>query len=388
MNKYILPLLLLSTYTHAALLPQPEAPEFKVITVDTHGEPYRCEGNAIITKTEYGTKLTTLKYFGTSISIDIYGEHSSKKLMCNALNIIQKYHYLASNYSTYSHVTNVKTINNAPTEKHLIAPELTALIQESIDWYKKSDGYFNIALSPVIDLWRGYRAQCKGETKRLGLCKTPTALELGNAEKLININSIILDKQNNTIQMQAGMSIDLGGIAKGWMAEKVYRQLKKDGVKNFMINAGGNIRHYGMHPQGREFTTAIENPICKKYNNSLSRCQRLSQQYHEIITGKDLALVSSGNYLRYYRANGKEYHHLINPRTLKPKSTGIATTVIMNKNQIYADIISTMLFLMPYQQSLNYVNNNPDVEAVWYLTEGGNKMESNGFDNYRFLISE
>ncbi|MCL1096026.1 FAD:protein FMN transferase [Shewanella kaireitica] len=384
MNKYILPLLLLSTYTQAALLPQPEAPEFKVITVDTHGEPYRCEGNAIITKTEYGKNLTTLKYFGTSISIDIYEENSTENAMCNALNVIQKYHYLASNFSTYPHVTNVKTINNSPAEKHLISPELTAMIQKSIEWYEKSDGYFNIALSPVIDLWRGYRAQCKGEAKRLQQCKTPTATELKYAGKLININNINLDIQKNTIQMKSGMSIDLGGIAKGWMAEKVYRQLKRDGVKNFMINAGGNIRHYGMHPQGREFTTAIENPICKKYNNSLSHCQRLSEQYHEIITGKDLALVSSGNYLRYYRANGKEYHHLINPKTLKPKSTGVSTTVIMNNNQVYADIISTMLFLMPYQQSLDYVNSNPDIEAVWYLTEDGIKMESNGFEHYRF----
>lgn len=388
MKQYILPLLLLSTCTQAALLPQPEAPEFKVITVDTQGEPYRCEGNAIITTTHYGKNLTTLKYFGSSISIDIYDENSSKKTMCNALNVIQKYHYLASNYSTYPHVTNVKTINNAPTEEHFIEPELTALIQESIDWHKKSDGYFNIALSPVINLWRGYRAQCKGETKRLEQCKTPTALELKNAENLININNINLDKHKNTIQMKAGMSIDLGGIAKGWMAEMVYRQLKKDGVKNFMINAGGNIRHYGMHPQGREFTTAIENPICKKYKNLLAHCQTFSEQYHEVITGQDLTLVSSGNYLRYYRANGKEYHHLINPKTLKPRSTGIATTVIMNNNQIYADIISTMLFLMPYQQSLNYVNSNPDIDAVWYLTEDGKKMESNGFDDYRFLISE
>ncbi|ACJ29255.1 ApbE-like lipoprotein [Shewanella piezotolerans WP3] len=388
MKKYILPLLLLSTYTQAALLPQPEAPEFKVITVDTHGEPYRCEGNAIITKTDYGKNLTTLKYFGTSISINIYGENSSEKIMCNALHVIQKYHYLASNYSTYPHVTNVKTINNTPAEKHIISPELTAMIQESIEWYKKSDGYFNIALSPVIDLWRGYRAQCKGETKRLQQCGTPTEIELINAAKLVNINNIQLDKKENTIQMKTGMSIDLGGIAKGWMAEMVYRQLKKDGVKNFMINAGGNIRHYGFHPQGREFTTAIENPICKKYNNELARCQTLTEQYHEIITGKDLTLVSSGNYLRYYLANGKEYHHLINPKTLKPKRTGISTTVIMNNNQIYADIISTMLFLMPYQQSLDYVNSNPGIEAVWYLTEDGIKMESNGFDRYRLKVAD
>ncbi|MCL1050524.1 FAD:protein FMN transferase [Shewanella abyssi] len=367
------------------IVQQAVAPDFNVIKVDTQGKPYQCKGNAIITHNDIVTNLSTLKYFGTSISIDIYDENNKNidTALCSALNVIQEYHYLASNYSTYPHVTNIKSINNSPDKKHQIDPKLTQLIQASIEWHDKSNGYFNIALSPVIDIWRSYRGQCKGERKQQDRCDIPTRAELNKANNLINIEDILLDTINNTIQMKQGMSIDLGGIAKGWMAEMVYRQLKSAGVENFMINAGGNIRHYGYHPQGRQFSTAVENPICKKYSNSLAQCQSFEGQYHEVITGKDIAIVSSGNYLRYYRVKGKEYHHLINPKTLRPKSTGISTTLVMNNNQLYADIISTTLFLMPLKEALTYANDNKDIEAVWFLNYNGDKVETDNFKLYR-----
>ncbi|MFT5788743.1 MAG: thiamine biosynthesis lipoprotein [Shewanella sp.] len=387
--KTSLPLLFLlisasSSYA-ASIMQQPVAPDFKIIKVDTKGKPYQCEGNAIITNNDIATNLTTLKYFGTSISIDIYDKSNINinDALCNALNVIQEYHYLASNYSTYPHVKNIKSINNEPNKKHTIDPKLTQLIQASIDWHDKTNGYFNIALSPVIDIWRGYRAQCKGERKQQDRCNIPTDAELDKAKQLIDINHISLDQINNTIQMKTGMSIDLGGIAKGWMAEMVYRQLKSEGIKKFMINAGGNIRHYGVHPLGRQFTTAVENPICKKYNNSLIQCQSFSGQYHEVITGKDIAIVSSGNYLRYYRVKGKEYHHIINPKTLHPKGSGISVTLVMSNNQLYADVISTALFLMPIDEAIKYADSNEDVEAVWYLDEQGNKVETDHFKQYR-----
>lgn len=364
---------------------QPVAPDFKIIKVDTQGKPYQCKDNSIITHNDIATNLTTLKYFGTSISIDIYDKDNKKidDALCSALNVIQEYHYLASNYSTYPHVTNIKSINNEPDKKHRIDPKLTQIIQASIDWHDKSNGYFNIALSPIIDIWRNYRSQCKGERKQQDRCDIPTEAELNKANLLTNIEDILLDTVNNTIQMKQGMSIDLGGIAKGWMAEMVYRQLKSDGFENFMINAGGNIRHYGTHPQGRLFTTAVENPICKKYSNSLAQCQSFEGQYHEVISGKDIAIVSSGNYLRYYRVKGKEYHHLINPKTLRPKDTGVSTTLVMNNNQLYADIISTTLFLMPLDEALIYANNNKDIAAVWFLNNNGDKVETNNFKLYR-----
>ena len=346
---------------------------------------YRCETNGLISFDGKVSTLNTVKYFGTSITINLYNmdKEQAKSLLCNALAVIQEYHYLASNYSTYPHVTNIKTINESPSKTHKIDPQLTALIGSGIDWYQQSNGYFNIALSPVIDLWRNHRFACIKANNDPSHCSIPTPAELNDAAKLTQIEAIQLDKQANTIHLADGMSIDLGGIAKGWMAEKVYDQLKLDGAQQFMINAGGNIRHFGLHPEGRQFVTAIEDPLCKKSDYQLSKCADFDGQYHEIVTGEDLAIVSSGNYLRYFVVNGQQYHHLIDPNTLYPKPNGIATTVVLNDNQIYADIISTMLFLMPIENALDYANKHEFVEAVWYLNENGDKVTSTYFEKFR-----
>ncbi|WP_299792171.1 FAD:protein FMN transferase [uncultured Shewanella sp.] len=348
-------------------------------------KPYLCEGNGIITHKDGVSTLNTLKYFGTSITIDLYNSEpiAAEQALCHALNVVQEYHYLASNYSTYPHVVNIKSINNNPTQTHKIDPKLTALIAAGLEWYSKSDGYFNIALSPVIDLWRKHRSNCKGELKEKNLCTKPEEQALINAAQYTDVNDIQLNQKENTLQLKAGMSIDLGGIAKGWMTEKVYQQLKSDGLSSFLINAGGNIRHYGIHPQGREFTTAIEDPICKKHDYQLAKCKSLEGQYHEIVRGRDLTIVSSGNYLRYYKVKDREYHHLIDPKTLQPKPEGISTSVVLDGEQIFADVISTTLFLMPLQQALDFANKNNYVEAVWYLDETGKKINSNHFDKFR-----
>ncbi len=349
-------------------------------------KPYQCEGNGIITHKDGISTLNTLKYFGTSITIDVYGSkpEAAEPALCHALNVVQEYHYLASNYSTYSHVENIKSINTNPSINHKIDPKLTELIEAGLEWYKKSDGYFNIALSPVIDLWRKHRNGCKGEIKAQNICTTPSPSELNEAAKRTNIHDVKLNTTANTISMKAGMSIDLGGIAKGWMAEKVHEQLKSEGLTSFMINAGGNIRHYGLHPDGREFNTAIEDPLCKKYDYQLPKCREFQGQYHEVVHGTDLTIVSSGNYLRYYHVKNQEYHHLIDPKTLQPKPDGISTSVVLDGQQIFADVISTTLFLMPLEQALDFANQNNYVEAVWYLDDEGNKTSSANFDKYRF----
>ncbi|WP_394130778.1 FAD:protein FMN transferase [Shewanella maritima] len=354
-------------------------------STDTISQFYKCDANALINVEANKATLNTVKYFGTSVTITVFNQPQSqaKKQLCHALNVIQEYHFLASNYSTYPHVTNIKTINESPTDLHQIDPLLTDLLAQSIAWHDKSQGYFNIALSPVIDLWREKRFACmKAKNKQTG-CQIPTQHALEQAAQFTQITDIKLDTKQHNIRLKQGMKIDLGGIAKGWMTEKVFQQLVADGVNQFMIDAGGNIRHKGLHPQQRLFATAIEDPLCKKSEYQLATCANFDGQYHEVIAGENITVVSSGNYLRYFEVGGKQYHHLIDPTTLAPKSTGVATTVILDDNQIYADVISTSLFLMPLEQAIAFANKHDYIEAVWYLNEQGDKVTSESFDKYR-----
>ncbi len=346
--------------------------------------PYQCEGNATFVVEPNKANMTTLRYFGTSVSVQIYGQAAevSQKALCDALNVVQEYHYQASNYSTYPDFTNIKTINNAPDQTHIIDSKLMDLLEASLEWHDKTGGRFNVALSPVVDIWRGYRKRCQ----QGGECETPKSSELEQAARLTNVDNIKLDAVAGTISMAPGMSLDLGGIAKGWMVEKVYDSLKNNGVQQFIINAGGNIRHYGLHPDGREFVTGIENPVCRKNEYSTPECQMPENHYHELISGKNLTVVSSGNYLNYYTVDGQEYHHIIDPSTLAPNPDGIAVTVVMEDQQIIADVLSTSLFLMPRNEALELLKTLPGTQAVWYENADGSKWSTSDFDKFRLKL--
>ncbi|MGL4713154.1 MAG: FAD:protein FMN transferase, partial [Shewanella sp.] len=260
--------------------------------------------------------------------------------------------------------------------------KLTELLATSIEWHHLTNGRFNIALAPVLEVWRDYRKRCQ----QGGVCELPRDEELTSLVNIIDINNIKLDKVNNTVKMNKGMKLDLGGIAKGWMVEKVYEQLRADNINAFMINAGGNIRHFGRHPDGHQFITAIENPLIRKHqlDQTSDLNVNIDDVYHEVIQAEDITVVSSGNYLNYYKVDGKEYHHIIDPTTLYPKAEGISVSVIMKDNPILADVISTSLFLMPMTEAQALIKKIGHIEAVWFLDEQGTKIATPNFDKYRF----
>ncbi|MGI2258213.1 FAD:protein FMN transferase [Shewanella sp. GXUN23E] len=347
-------------------------------------EPKQCQENATLIIQQDEASLTTLKYFGTSVTIQIWGVKPSlaRQVLCDALNVVQEYHYQASNFSTYPGYVNIHSINLAPEQTHHIDPKLTELLATSLQWHELSGGRFNIALSPVVDVWRQYRKRCQ----QGGRCELPPMEQLEQAAEFTRVSDIKLDTEANTISMRKGMSLDLGGIAKGWMVEKVYDSLKANGVGQFIINAGGNIRHYGKHPSGRAFITGIEDPVCRKLEYATAECQQVENQYHELVAGEDLTLVSSGNYLNYYEVDGKEYHHIIDPLTLMPKPEGISVTVVMQDSHIIADVLSTSLFLMSPDQANALLAQFPNAQAVWYDDAQGNKRESVDFNRFRLTL--
>lgn len=341
-----------------------------------------CQQHGLIQTLDDRTVLYTLDYFGTSIGIEIFdaGTADAQAALCHSLQLIKRYHQLASDYSTYTGVTNIKSLNLAPTQTHHVEPELFELIEMGIQWHEISKGYFNIAIGPVVQLWRQQRFTCEQQD---GVhCAIPSQQALEEAATHTKISNITLDKTNHSVTMADGMSLDMGGIAKGWMVEKVLNYLKHQGVRSVVINAGGNIRHFGQHPQERAFVTAIENPVCRKHQFQLPSCDQLPIRYSEVIKGEDITVVTSGNYLKYYQVDDREYHHIIDPTTLYPKQGGVATSVVLSSNHVFADVLSTTLFLMPTKQAQALAESLPYLEAMWTLDESGNRLYSSGFSRY------
>lgn len=248
---------------------------------------------------------------------------------------------LESQMSTYNPESIISQVNeNAGIKPVKVTDEITEVIASALEISAKTDGAFDITFAPLGKLW---------DVKNRKI--PPSKKEIEKTKKLVNYNNIVLDKKNKTLFLtKKGMSIGLGGIAKGYAAKKAGEILSAEGIENFIINAGGDLYFKG-NKGGKLWTSAIKNPE-KKSKNILS---------FEIKN--DVAVVTSGDYERFFIYKGKKYHHIINPHTGYP-AQGIKSVTVFAENPTLADAYATAFFVMGYGKSLEVVQKTPDVAFI------------------------
>lgn len=280
-------------------------------------------------------------YMDTYIEIKVYdiNKKLSEEVLSTAKNMYKEYHELTDRYNSYENITNIYYINNElkVNEEIEIDSRLADLIKFGIKAYDDTDGYVNIAMGNVIDIWKTYREE--------GI-KVPKTYELMNQK--ISIKNINLD--GNKFVKKGKVKLDLGAYAKGYVTEEVGKYLESKGVTKYLINAGGNVKVGESYKHGK-YNVGLEEP----FNPS---------NVYKILSVENVSIVTSGSYQRYYEVNGKIYNHIINPKTLYPENFMKSVTVV-TKNSAYADMLSTYLFLIPIEDGLKIVNNLEGVEAIW-----------------------
>ncbi len=299
-----------------------------------------------LTKTnEYSTNLF---YMDTYISIKINDNNKNKvkRAFKEAENLYKTYHNLTDRYNKSSQLYLI----NHTKDKTKIDKELYNLIKYSYDWYFKTDGLFNINMGSIIDVWAYYRDNKKG-------IPDISELQFDN-----NIDNIILLDNNEIINKG---NIDLGGIVKGYVTKLVGECFEKIGIKDYIINAGGNVL-VGKKTKDN-YKIGIESPL--KDGN-----------IYQIVNGNNISVVTSGSYERFYEYEGQIYHHIINPNTLYPSNYMKSVTIISNDSAL-ADILSTTLFLMPIEKGKEYLKKFNNVEAIWY-DNNNNIIKTEGFSKY------
>lgn len=295
-------------------------------------------------------------YMDTYVEVKLYGvsEKESKNVFKEIDKIYSKYHKLTDRYNEYEDVKNVFYLNNVlkKYEEVLIPSELSELIEYGIEMYDKTEGYVNIAIGNVIDIWKSYREEGKN---------IPKTYELMNAGS-IDIDDIFIN--DNIFKKTSNVKLDLGAYAKGYVTELVGEYLESNGYNKYLINAGGNVK-VGTKYKSSKYAVGLEEPF------------KETEIYKKIYV-EDVSVVTSGSYQRYYEVDGVNYNHIINPITLFPDNYTKSVTVI-TKDSGYADILSTYLFLMPIEDGIEYVNELEGVEAIWYSDQ---IYYSEGFNMY------
>ncbi len=235
--------------------------------------------------------------------------------------------------------------------------DLVNVIERSIYHSQISQGAFDITIKPVLDLW-------KSKFSPGGTYQPPNQTELDRALALVNSSRI--DIQENDIYMEPGMSIVLGGIAKGYAVDAGIESLKQMNVENCFVDAGGDGRYSGLRIDGTAWKVGLQDP--DKKTGPIT-----------VIEMQDMAVATSGNYERYFNESAK-VSHISDPRTGYSAENLISATVIAKKC-IDADALATSVFILGEEKGMDLIESLEDTECL-LITPERNILKSSGFENY------
>lgn len=300
----------------------------------------------------------------------VVGYADSKEEFNDQANMIrdklEEYHQLFDIYNDYDRINNIKTINdNAGLAPVKVDRRIIDLLLFAKEAYQTTDGELNVALGAVLKIWHEHREEGIADPEKATL---PDMDQLKEAARHTDINKVIIDEANSTAFLEdPEMSLDVGGVAKGYAAEQVAKFAEANGVANCLISVGGNVRAIGSRADGTPWKVGIQNPFGEK-GDDVGR-----------VDLTEASLVTSGVYERYYVVGGKKYHHIIDPDTLYPADYFVSVSILCPDSG-RADAL-TKVFNMPFENGLTLVESLPDVEALWVFPDGTVKYSS-GFEKY------
>ena len=325
------------------------------------------------------TRYTTVFYdvFDTVTQVIAYCENEEEfNAQMSALHAdLAAYNQLYDIYNDYPGVANVKTINDnagkAPVE---VDERILSMLELADRMYQTTNGKLNIAMGSVLSIWHDYReAAAVNETDADN--RLPSTEELEAAAQHCDINNIIIDEDAKTVYLtDPEMSLDVGSVGKGYAVEMVCQAAEARGLTSALVSVGGNLRAIGTKPDGSQWTGGVENPW------NASDVYTAGSMLGDPINMSDMALVTSGDYQRYYVVDGTRYHHLIDPDTLFPATYFNGVTVLCSDSGL-ADCLTTGLFCQPLEDGLKIVESLDGVEAMW-CTPDQQIITSSGWDSH------
>jgi len=226
-----------------------------------------------------------------------------------------------------------------------VSDECFTLIKTAKEVSKAASGYFDITVYPAIKLWGFTTSEYQ----------VPDENELLAVKEKIGYYNIELNESNKTVKIPQGSSIDLGAIAKGYIADKTAEMLINNGVTSALLNFGGNIKLIGSKPEGEDFKIGIKAPF--------------TDSYFATLNVRDLTVSTSGDYERYFEKEGVMYHHILNPFTASPAESDIKSATVIGKKGELCDALSTAAFVLKSENITELSESYPDYSFVLLTDE-------------------
>ncbi|HCS93169.1 MAG: FAD:protein FMN transferase [Bavariicoccus seileri] len=287
---------------------------------------------------------------GTYVRIRVYDENKEDALE----PAFERISDLGDRITINQKGSEIDEINANAGEKPVkVSDDIYHLLKVAYDYSVESNGGFNMAIGAITQLWR------------IGFddARKPEQAEIDEALKHVDYRKVQFDDQNQTVYLEdKGMIIDLGAIAKGYIADVAVKVLKDQGVTSAIVDLGGNIFVVGHSWRGKneDWNVGIQDP------NS-ERGAILGS-----IKEADKTVVTSGIYERYLNVDGHKYHHIFDSKTGYPYENDLASVTVITAKSIDGDGLTTVAFDKGVKEGLEFIENetDPETQAIFVTKEG------------------
>jgi len=283
-----------------------------------------------------------------NIKVEIKSK-DAEKVVSNTFDLMRE---LENKLSCYQTASEISKFNADEIESLKLDEDLKDIFAISSKLYSESDSLYDITIGRLADLWDFENEVIPSEDKIL------ESIEMVGFDRLEFTDEIV--------RKPAGMKLNLGSLAKGYIIDKAVDFLKLNGIESGFVNAGGDIRIFG---QKKPLKIGIQHPRSERGELSGT------------LSVTNFSVVTSGDYERFFIKDGIRYHHILNPKTGYPADTAVSVTVI-SKQAVLADAYSTALFLLNPQQAINLANEIAEIDAIVFYLEN-NEIKSLQTENMK-----
>ena len=291
-------------------------------------------------------------FFNTVITLTVYEGKDSKTLE-GAFDLCEKYENMLSRTVEGSDIYRLNHSNGEPVT---VSEETAFLLGDALSYAEVTEGRIDPTVAPLMDLWDFTSDSPK---------QVPSENEIKALLPHVNYKNIKIDGNTVTIT-DTETQVDLGFIAKGYIADKLKEYFISQDVAHALINLGGNVLTLGGKPDGSSFKVGIQTPFESEGTPLYT------------VEVKDQSLVSSGNYERYFEQDGVIYHHILNPSTGYPYQNDLLEVTILSSSSMQGDALSTTCYALGLEEGMELIESIPDVEAA-FVTKDYVVHKSSGF---------
>ena len=290
-----------------------------------------------------------IQVMGTKAAVQFYGTDAttSRKAADAVWKVFKNVNNRFSNYIPSSELSQMNA--DAFKEPFKCSDEMWDMLTWCRKAHTLSHGAFDVTAGPIVTLWGIYRKEKKA---------LPPKEEIDAALAKVGLDKVVFDDEAKTVRFTVdGMSIDVGGIAKGYAVDKAIEAVQGLGVTQGIIDLGGNLYCLSVPPPKRDtYVIGIRNPFQPDADPVVA------------VPFKGMAIATSGDYERYVTIDGKRYAHIMNVKTGKPV-TGMAAVTVIAKKAIITDLLSTSIFINGGKHLEELAKAFPDIKVLIVKTD-------------------